>query len=551
MLSRCVLTLLSTCLLLAATATAESEGFVHVSGMHFRDGAGRQLIPHGMAVINKSKAEGYTSWHTEADFERMRDWGMNCIRLGIIWDGLEPEPGKYDEAYLKRIDAQIAMAKRQGLYVFLDMHQDLFSVQYSDGAPPWATLSGGKQHLSGPVWSDSYLISPAVQQSFDSFWADAPAPDGIGIQEHYVRLWRMLADRYKDETAILGFDLMNEPFMGSSVNTINPVLLASPFAAMAVARLEGKVSQPEDLLAMWLTPEGRETIMGLMEDKELYAAFVDAHTEICGAFEREHLMPMFQRIAHAIREVNPRHILLLETNYHANMGVYSAIEPLKLKDGSRDPQVAYAPHAYDIVVDTPALSKANFGRLEVILGRHGETAQRLNMPLLIGEWGAFGDAGKGVLPGAEFVVRQFERLQAGDTYWEYGKYVENSAYLRVLQRPMPLAVCGTLTQYSFDPETGRFECDWIDGAETAGPTRIYVPAWLGADETNTNLDPHVPRVTWPEPGKPAATPAPGIASMIRAVKDSKNLYWEIPSTGEGNKRGFVVKGKPEKKLQAQ
>lgn len=58
-------------------------------------------------------------------------------------DRLEPEPGVYNEDYLKEIDERIQWAEQNNLFVVLDMHQDLFSVKYSDGAPEWATLDEG------------------------------------------------------------------------------------------------------------------------------------------------------------------------------------------------------------------------------------------------------------------------------------------------------------------------------------------------------------------------------------------------------------------------
>ena len=92
----------------------------------------------------------------------------------------------------------IGWAEKYGLYVFLDMHQDLYSCKYSDGAPEWATLTDERPHITegNMVWSDAYITSPAIQRAFDNFWANTPASDGVGIQEHYARAWRHVAKRY-------------------------------------------------------------------------------------------------------------------------------------------------------------------------------------------------------------------------------------------------------------------------------------------------------------------------------------------------------------------
>ncbi len=67
-------------------------GFLSVRGNTFVDSEGRQVLLRGMAVIGKDPKENYQSWHGPEDFARMRVWGLNCIRLGIVWDGLEPRP---------------------------------------------------------------------------------------------------------------------------------------------------------------------------------------------------------------------------------------------------------------------------------------------------------------------------------------------------------------------------------------------------------------------------------------------------------------------------
>ena len=34
------------------------------------------------------------------DIEDLRSWGMNFVRLGVMWEADEREPGVYDTAYL-------------------------------------------------------------------------------------------------------------------------------------------------------------------------------------------------------------------------------------------------------------------------------------------------------------------------------------------------------------------------------------------------------------------------------------------------------------------
>ena len=85
-------------------AQPPAKPFVTVKGRRFIDPQGRQILLHGLSIIDKNKAHGYMSWHGPEQFAAMCGWGMNCIRLGVLWDGLEPKPGQYDQAYLAQLD---------------------------------------------------------------------------------------------------------------------------------------------------------------------------------------------------------------------------------------------------------------------------------------------------------------------------------------------------------------------------------------------------------------------------------------------------------------
>ncbi len=111
---------------------------ITVKGDQFVDNYGRQVILNGINVGSKNKEDGYIFQSGPELYTNLKKWGVNCIRFLIIWDGLEPEPGVYNEAYLKEIDKRIKWAEENDIFVVLDMHQDLFSVKYSDGAPEWA-----------------------------------------------------------------------------------------------------------------------------------------------------------------------------------------------------------------------------------------------------------------------------------------------------------------------------------------------------------------------------------------------------------------------------
>jgi endoglycosylceramidase len=493
---------------------------IAVQGDRFVDPQGRHVILHGINLVNKDPGVGYLGDEGPELFAAMRDWGLNCIRLGVIWDGLEPEPGAYDEAYLQGIDRQIAWAKENELVVFLDMHQDLYSVCFSDGAPEWATLTAGQPHVDmGGVWSDAYFTSPAVQAALDHFWDNAPAPDGLGLQDHYARAWQQLGHRYADEPTVIGYDLMNEPFPGSSATPSQYLLFEK--GAELLSALDGIPHSAEELAMQWLDEAGRFQILQRLRDVDLYAQVIDVTWPIYAAFEQEKLMGMYHRVVEAIRAVDARHVLFLETSMGSNMGVYSGIQPLVI-NGQRDPQQAYAPHGYDLVVDTPSIAQADPGRVALIFSRHGETARRLGMPMLVGEWGAYGRR-PNTLPATWHVVRQFEKLLCSDTYWAYEPGIERFPCFKAIQRPYPERVAGTLQSYHYDPQNGTFECTWIEDGQITAPSRFYLPDWFSYDGRKVELAPA-------EKGYQVATTRPG----------SNSTYLSIPPAERACTRQLLI-----------
>jgi endoglycosylceramidase len=419
------------------SAKAHASGFVTVSGRRFLDGSGKPLLLHGINVANKSPEQGYVGDLTPEDFATIRSWGMNCVRLAIFWDGLEPQPGRIDEAYLERIARLVGWAKAAGLCVLLDMHQDLYSVKFSDGAPAWATLDGGKPHTAGAVWSDAYYTSPAVQTALDHFWANSPAPDGVGLQDHYARVWQRVAQRFHAEPAVIGYDLMNEPFPGRDAARMLQAVMQRLSELLAL-RLGPQAPGPEALFALQGTPQGRRQIAVWMNDLDLFKGALEAAGPIMQEFERGRLLPMYARVRKAIREVDSQHILFLEPAMSANLGVPSALAPLRDESGRRDPQQAFAPHGYDLVTDTDSTDLISNDRVALIFRRHAEAARRLRMPMLVGEWGAYYGNPQAAAT-ARFTIGLFQELGCGALYWAYRRELATSPLLSSLERPSSTA----------------------------------------------------------------------------------------------------------------
>ena len=49
----------------------------------------------------------------------LKSWGMNAIRLGVMWPGVEPSEGKYNYTYLSEMDRIVRLAGQYGIYTLV------------------------------------------------------------------------------------------------------------------------------------------------------------------------------------------------------------------------------------------------------------------------------------------------------------------------------------------------------------------------------------------------------------------------------------------------
>jgi endoglycosylceramidase len=169
------------------------------------------------------------------DLAQMRALGFDVIRLVLDWSQLEPTPGHYSTAYLRRVEQVVGWARQQGIYVILDMHQDQYSRFIlpgqngplpsgctssggGDGAPSWAVFTDAKPSCALFGQSD---LNPAVSAAFFNFWHNHPVAGpkrqspGTGLQDHYIGALVTLAHAFEHNPTVLGYEVMNEPQPGS------------------------------------------------------------------------------------------------------------------------------------------------------------------------------------------------------------------------------------------------------------------------------------------------------------------------------------------------
>lgn len=181
---------------------------LHTDGRWFKDAQGRVVIMRGINMQNSVKRAPHDYNITEEDFDIIYRWGFNVIRLLLIWEAIEPEPGVFDENFFKKVDQIIEWAEERGIFVLLDMHQDLYGPAFGgDGAPVWASRTDIPFKWNDP-WGLNYF-SKAVIESYNTFWSSNE------LQEHFIQSWLKAVERYNTRAIVIGYDLYNEPFFGS------------------------------------------------------------------------------------------------------------------------------------------------------------------------------------------------------------------------------------------------------------------------------------------------------------------------------------------------
>ncbi len=115
------------------------------------------------------------------DIDSIKSWGFNSIRLPFHWNlfATNTNPPQFLNKGFEIIDSLLAWCEANQLYLILDMH----------AAP------GGQSDENISDYNPAY---PSLWQSEQN-------------KDLTVKIWRKIAERYKDKEWIGGYDLLNEP----------------------------------------------------------------------------------------------------------------------------------------------------------------------------------------------------------------------------------------------------------------------------------------------------------------------------------------------------
>ncbi len=387
--------------------------------VYLADAEGRALQHRGFNTGKEMTADAAEI--TESLMATAEASGLDLMRLSWQWHKLEPTDDGWDEAYLDQVVAALDLAEQHGVSVILDNHQDVFGPRFGgNGVPDWATRDDGEPFVIDP--DDPWFVAnlqPAVQAAWEHLYEDAD------LRAEQVESVLHVVDRVAGHPALLGYDLLNEPF--------------------------GKLRPGEDLLTA--------------------AARV----------ESTQLTEMYQRLTDAIRTVDTRSWIFVHPPNVASLGVATHLGRID------DPKVVYYPHFYDIGTESGTGFDPTSTFHATWETAATPYAAANDVPMMVGEWGLPDPAIAGAGTFVDRSLAVLERATSGWTVFSWcagsGYCVLDDAgaldptWERLVQA-WPRAIAGAPTASEWDGAARRLRVTFRQDRTDATPTEIVVPAAL-------------------------------------------------------------------------
>ena len=99
----------------------------------------------------------------------------------------------------------------------------------------------------------------------------------------------------------------------------------------------------------------------------------------------------------------------------------------------------------------------------------------MNVPVIVGEWGSFGDETDDWLPHIQFLFEVFEKYHWSQTYWAFIPGFFENRVMKVYRRPYPKAISGKIEKYHYDLEAKTFTLEFTQDDKSCGESIIGMP----------------------------------------------------------------------------
>eukprot|EP00884_Botryococcus_braunii_P014499 jgi/Botrbrau1/2304/Bobra.101_2s0125.1 len=194
----------------------------------FVDDTGRVVALRGLNVAGRAKTPNFTPFYDLEELSSLASFGTNVARLPFIWEAYEPNRGSFNKTYFNYYRSVVEYLYTLGILSIVDVHQDGFSRYLvggcGDGFPRWtiprrynSAQETPDNGLDCKNWRVNLVFDNAVSGSWQAFYNN----EG-GVRDAFLQLWDTLSATFANNPAILGYDILNEPY-GQERRQVQPL----------------------------------------------------------------------------------------------------------------------------------------------------------------------------------------------------------------------------------------------------------------------------------------------------------------------------------------
>ncbi|NCC52094.1 MAG: carbohydrate-binding protein [Spartobacteria bacterium] len=157
----------------------------------------------------------YNTFLQASDIEEMATVGCNMVRLPFNYRDLSPEnnPGAYTLEHFEWWDRCIDWCRSNDIYVILDMHCSPGGAAEKESGDPEYTYPQLCTNAQGDVYTKELGIA-CLWNSNETYHARTGRTPAFN-QQRTAEIWQRIAERYKDEAQVIGYEIVNEPMLAT------------------------------------------------------------------------------------------------------------------------------------------------------------------------------------------------------------------------------------------------------------------------------------------------------------------------------------------------
>jgi len=435
------------------------------------DGEGRERLFHGVNAVEKvvpwivdfENCNRNNSLCPE-DADKLAGWGLNVVRLGVLWAGTHPTArGDVNATYLEQVRKVIDMLEAHNIYTIVDMHQDVLHERTcGEGLPTWAYLmildsvgfdiNDPKKKFPKPLpFSldfDSKTGYPTIPTCLNHAFAEyyLSHESEAAWKAIYTRpvVWDIMAEHWgavakalSDSTGVIGYEFLNEPWPSST----------------------------------------NGSFISLSDSKSL--------------------LPLYKRCAAEVRKYDDNHIVMFEPivleSYEEIISVTTDFPEYGIEGADYADRQLFAYHSYCSNNKAGTPSPMWLCKLLLHAGWAGveRNLKHLKLGGFLTEWGAAADdadsielmhiqggyADSQLQSWAYWTYRSFDDITtqngATETFYNPDGSLQ-MAKVKALSRTYAQATAGNILSMKFDETSGAFSLSYnVSGTATA-PTEVFV-----------------------------------------------------------------------------